>query len=223
MVGRFIGYYGFKIHDDIVTIRKDLLLDPLTPVPMVERHDVTKVLLEKKLTVILPYARSLEKLDSSPKDLQVKSLLVTSANAFGETELSKNEVSKDKKDLKGPLHLAYAISRPANDGEEVPLEPNTITTTDSEIGEPVAVVVGNLAFLTPQSLGLAGNLDFAGSSINWLLQTPNLLSIPAKTTEPPFVNLTGDMANKIFYTTVVILPLSLLIIGFIIWLRRRNL
>ena len=119
--------------------------------------------------------------------------------------------------------MAYAISKPADDGEEVPLAPNTITTTDSEVGEPVAVVVGNLALLTPQSLGLAGNLDFAGSSINWLLQTPNLLSIPTKTTEPPFVNLTGDMANKIFYTTVVILPLSLLIIGFVIWLRRRNL
>ena len=215
---------GLKMHDDIVTdSERSFYSDPLTPVPMVEKHQVTDILLEKKLSVIFPYTRSLEALEQIPEGLQVSSLLVTSPKAFGETNLEESEVSLDENDIPGPLHLAYAISKATEEAEETPLTPNTITAPDLEIGEPIAVVAGNMAFLGGQSIGLAGNLDFAASSINWLLQTSNLLNIPAKTQEPPFVNLTGNMANNIFYATVVILPLAVIIVGFALWWRRRNL
>lgn len=215
---------GLKMHDDIVAdSERSFYSDPLTPVPMVEKHDVTDVLLEKKLSVVFPYARSFEVLQQVPEELQVNSLLITSKKAFGETELEKVQASLDENDIPGPLHLAYAISKTAEASRQAPLEPNMITAPDLELGEPVAVVIGNLSFLGSQSIGLAGNLDFAASSVNWLLQTSNLLSIPAKTTEPPFVNLTGEMVNKIFYTTVIFIPLLMLIIGFVMWLKRRNL
>lgn len=216
---------GLKVHDDIVTDpERSFYSDPLTPVPLVEKHDVTDTLLEKKLSVIFPYTRSFEALQQIPEGLQVNSLLVTGPKAFGETALEKSQVALDEDDIPGPLHLAYAISKAGEaEEDETPLAPNTITSSDSEIGEPIAVAAGNIAFLGPQSIGLAGNLDFAASSINWLLKTPNLLTIPAKTQQPPFVNLTGAMANNIFYTTVVIVPLSIIIIGFVIWWRRRNL
>ena len=179
--------------------------------------------MEKKLSVVFPYTRSFETLEQIPEGLQINSLLVTSPKAFGETNLEESEVSLDENDIPGPLHLAYAISKATEEAEETPLAPNTITAPDLEIGEPIAVVAGNMAFLGGQSIGLAGNLDFAASSMNWLLQTSNLLNIPAKTQEPPFVNLTGNMANNIFYATVVILPLAVIIVGFALWWRRRNL
>ncbi|AYO30903.1 ABC transporter [Biomaibacter acetigenes] len=220
-----LSFLGLEAHDDIVTDpQRSFYSDPLTPVPMVENHEVTQSLLNKKLTVIFPYSRSLEPLKKLPDALQVRSLLITSNDAFGETDLSKNKVMKDNNDIQGPLHLAYAISRPAETKkQETPLDPNTITAPDMEIGDPIAVVAGNIAFLGPQTLGLAGNLDFAAGSVTWLLQSTNLLSIPAKSEEPPFVNLTGSMVQAIFYSTVVGLPLIIIIAGFVVWLRRRNL
>lgn len=216
---------GLTVHDDIVTDpQRSFYSDPLTPVPMVENHDVTQSLLDKKLTVVFPYSRSLEPLKKMPDNLQVRSLLITSNDAFGETDLSKDKVMKDNNDIQGPLHLAYAISRPPEGNkQETPLDPNTITAQDTETGNPVAVVVGNFAFLGPQTLGLAGNLDFAAGSVTWLLQSANLLSIPARSEEPPFVNLTGSMVQTIFYTTVVAIPMIIIIAGFVIWLRRRSL
>jgi ABC-2 type transport system permease protein len=158
-----------------------------------------------------------------PEGLSVNSLLVTSPEAFGETELEKSQVYLDENDIRGPLHVAFAVSKVPNKAEQTSLLPNTISAPFSEAGEAIAVIVGNIAFLGPQTIGLAGNLDFAAGSINWLLQTPNLLSIPAKTQAPPFVNLTSGTADKIFYTTVVILPLIIVTMGFAVWLRRRNL
>lgn len=222
---KLLASLGLKAHDDIVTDpQRSFYSDPLTPVPMVENHDVTQSLLDKKLTVIFPYSRSLEPLEKLAQNLQVRSLLVTSNDAFGETDLTKNSVMKDKNDIAGPLNLAYAISRPPEaKKQETPLDPNTITAPDMEIGNPIAVVAGNIAFLGPQSIGLAGNLDFVAGSVTWLLQSANLLSIPARSEEPPFVNLTGNMVRGIFYSTVVVIPLIILIAGFIVWVKRRNL
>jgi len=216
---------GLEAHDDIVTDpQRSFYSDPLTPVPMVENHDATQSLLDKKLTVIFPYSRSLEPLAKLPDDLQVRSLLITSNDAFGETDLTKSSVSKDVNSINGPLHLAYAISKPPEaKGQDAPVDPNTITAPDAETGEPIAVVAGNVSFLGPQTLGLAGNLDFAAGSITWLLQSTNLLSIPARSDEAPFVNLTGSLVQGIFYSTVVGLPLIIIIAGFAVWLRRRNL
>jgi hypothetical protein len=216
---------GLKAHDDLVVDpARSFYSDPLTPVPMVEYHQTTQILLDKKLTVIFPYSRSLEPLKNMPPGLQVRSLLVTSNSAFGETDLAQNQVMPDKNDIPGPLHLAYAVSKPANsNSKEAPVEPNTLTAADEETGEPVAVVVGNVAFLSPESLGLAGNLDFAAGAIGWLIQSTNMLNIPARSEEPAFVNLTGNMARIIFYSTVVGLPSIIVIAGFIIWWKRRNL
>ncbi|MCR4432013.1 MAG: GldG family protein [Tepidanaerobacteraceae bacterium] len=216
---------GLKVHDDVVTDpQRSFYSDPLTPVPMVENHDVTQSLLDKKLTVVFPFSRSLEPIAKLPDNLQVRSLLITSNDAFGETDLTKNSVSKDNKDIKGPLHLAYAVSRPAEEKkQDTPLDPNTITAPDPETGDPIAVVAGNAAFLGPQTLGLAGNLDFAAGSVTWLLQSTNLLSIPAKSEEPPFVNLTANMAQAIFYSTVVGLPAIIIAAGLLVWMRRKNL
>ncbi|MDI3481594.1 MAG: gliding motility-associatede transport system auxiliary component [Tepidanaerobacteraceae bacterium] len=222
---KLLNSIGLKVHDDIVADpQRSFYSDPLTPVPLVENHDVTQSLLDKKLTVIFPYSRSLEPVAKLPGNLQVRSLLITSNEAFGETDFTKNRVSKGNNDIHGPLHLAYAVSKAAaGKKQDVPLVPNTITAPDSETGEPIAVVVGDVAFLGQQTLGLAGNLDFAAGSVTWLLQSPNLLSIPAKSEEPPFVNLTGNMVQAIFYSTVVGLPLIIIVAGFIIWMRRRNL
>ncbi|GLI50562.1 hypothetical protein TSYNTROOL_06480 [Tepidanaerobacter syntrophicus] len=220
-----IAGLGVEIHDDIVTDpQRSFYSDPLSPVPMVERHEVTQALLDKKLSVVFPYARSLAPLEKIPENLQVKSLLVTSDQAFGETDLEQSQVSLDEKDVLGPLHLAYAVSKKPASKNESPVEPNTITAPDSEIGEPIAVIVGDVAFLGAKSIGLAGNLDFAAGSINWLLQvSDDALSIPSKNDEPPFVNLTGDAMNRIFYAAVIIPPGCILAIGFVIWLKRKNL
>ena len=84
------------------------------------------------------------------------------------------------------------------------------------------VAVADTDWMSDQFLNqVPGDHDLFVNSINHLVGNQALLSIPAKSTQPAQVSLLGTDANLIFFTTVVFVPLAVLIIGGLLWWQRR--
>ncbi len=86
-----------------------------------------------------------------------------------------------------------------------------------------AVIFGNSGFIRNTGIGLVGNLDLFTSTVAWLTQSGNLVSIaPRVSPFDPFI-ITGRQGRALFLGSVLVLPLALLVFGGWIYFRRRAL
>ncbi len=113
----------------------------------------------------------------------------------------------------GPLTLAATIEYGSADNANTPRKHSRI------------VVFGDSDFASDSVLLSQGpppaNADLALNSVNWLNEADQLSGIRPKTADVRTLNLRPADANVIFYSSVVVLPLVVLVIGLVIWWRRR--
>jgi len=86
-----------------------------------------------------------------------------------------------------------------------------------------AVIFGNSGFIQNSSLAYPGNLDLFTSTVAWLTESGNLVSIaPRASPFDPFI-VTGAEGRLLLFGGVLGLPLALLVLGGSIYVRRRRL
>jgi ABC-type uncharacterized transport system involved in gliding motility auxiliary subunit len=197
-VGDFAKKYGIVIHDDLVLDPKLNFFGDLAA-PAVQKfnfHTTTSGL----QAAYFPGARSLDKLEPAPKDVNTTVLVESSSNAWGETDLKSRPVKFDEgKDTKGPVKLVML----------------------SEKGKGRLVVAGNTYFFSNQAYQNFNNGDLFLNAVNWMADEENLVSIPPKDNAPKSVNLLPEQYTTIFYGTVLGIPLALLLCAAGVWWRRR--
>jgi ABC-type uncharacterized transport system involved in gliding motility auxiliary subunit len=84
-----------------------------------------------------------------------------------------------------------------------------------------AVVIGNALFVTDQFFHVLGNSSFFVSSVNWAVGDDQAVAIPPK---PPLINrieMNEQTARFIALLAVLVLPSAVLIIGGVVWWKRR--
>jgi ABC-type uncharacterized transport system involved in gliding motility auxiliary subunit len=69
----------------------------------------------------------------------------------------------------------------------------------------------------------ASNGNLFLNTVNWLTQESDLISIQPKTATPRGINLTPTQMRFVFFLSLIILPLIVLVTGIVLWLRRRSL
>ncbi len=162
-----------------------------------------------------PGIRSLT--SSTVPSYTVTALFSSSDQSWGETDFAsiQNQTAKydEGKDTKGPLQLAYSVETTGN----TPMR---------------FIVIGNSSFISNTNLRVRG-VTSSGSqvlfgngllfldAIRWFSGQENLISIPPKSTTQPQIFLTAEQNNFVFFSSVILLPLAILIIGAIVWWRRR--
>jgi ABC-type uncharacterized transport system involved in gliding motility auxiliary subunit len=197
-----------------LTMNKDLALDTsgigqifgLGPeVAMLtnyESHAITRDFKEGVPTAI-PLSRTI-KTGSNTKGT-VDKLLSTGDNSFATTNVSGP--IDPKKGTKGPLVLA------------------AVGTLNS--GKPGSsgrfVVFGSSMWAANNLLGSRSitNRDLALNTVNWLSADEDLISIRPKETEDRRLNISGNRMNLVFWWSVVLLPLTVVGAGLMVWFRRR--
>ncbi len=95
----------------------------------------------------------------------------------------------------------------------------------ASVGPPKgsAVIFGSSGFAQNSSIGFPGNLDLFASTVAWLTQSGNLVSIaPRASPFTPFF-ITGVQGRILLWGSVIFLPIILLGAGGSIYLRRRRL
>ncbi len=224
----FLSQYGFKLDNDLIVDTVSRLLGGDYFMPVIseyESHEITK---DFHYATFFPYARSVEVADTKPEGETMTALAKTSPNSWAERELEQTQVKFNKaKDRQGPITLAVvatlkvtpksSASPETKPGEKAPAEP-----TPSEKEARIAVL-GDSDFIKNNYLGLSGNANFFLNIANWLTQESDLISIQPKTQTPRGIQLTPSQGRLVFFVSVLILPLAVLILGVSIWLRRRAL
>ncbi len=91
-----------------------------------------------------------------------------------------------------------------------------------EEAEPFrAVVIGDADFASNSFYPYMANSDLALGMIRWLVGEERSAAIASRIPVPPSVNLTREQMRNVFLLVEVFLPLSLLLLGGIVWWRRR--
>ncbi len=197
-----------------VTEDKDLVLEqnPMgqlfgfgPEIPLVSSYESHPIVNDLKNAFTgFPVARSLQ-IKNTDKVTNQK-LFSTSGNAIATTKLATNEVNpSDPNNKKGPFVLGvagtYNTGKANNSGR--------------------FVVIGSSGFLDNGMLGFQSNRDLALNSINWLSSDEDLISIRPKEAEDRRLNVTQRQMNVFAYSTLIALPLLVIIGGVSIFLKRR--
>jgi len=142
---------------------------------------------------------------------KVSTLLKSSDNSWIETSsFNRTPVFEEANgDMFGPIQLGVAIERGA------------IQELDVEIPSSRIVVIGDSDFICNANL-IDGNKDFFRRTINWLVDRNNNLTIsPRNITNVKITTSSKDLKFN-FILSVIIIPISVLLIGLIIYIWRRK-
>jgi ABC-2 type transport system permease protein len=211
------------VNDILIDQKKNFSYDGYNLLPSIMSHIITNSLIEKDFPVNLNITRSLKIDKNKEANGEVFPLLETSDSAMSEsveqmlTQGSGFDPSQGKKE--GPQVVAAALE------------------SKNKKAEGRIVVVGNTEFITNNSLydvtvegeqqnnrGAAGNADLFLNSVNWLAGEEDIISLRPKSAPPRMLTINNINTRKFIYNLFTfIIPLSILILGGLIWNWRRRL
>jgi len=167
--------------------------------------------------------------DNKPDNINLSVLAKTSPNSWSERQLDERQVTFNKdKDKQGPISLAVVATmkieaeKKEAEAKETKEEAKTNPSSESQ-KEARLAVFGDSDFATNRYYNLSGNGNLFLNTVNWLTEEADLISIQPRTSSPHTINLSPSQARLLFFVSVIILPLIVLITGISVWLRRRAL
>jgi ABC-type uncharacterized transport system involved in gliding motility auxiliary subunit len=166
------------------------------------KHALVNSLLQSRLHLILPRSVGLLKLRAQAADApRVDELAFSGPRASAGSDLAH----------KPPFPLMVAVEKGA------------IKDVITERGSTRMVVAGDSLFLGNRQIDSAANRDFAGNAVNWLLERTQLLAGlgPRPITQYKIV-MTKAQLHQSQWVLLGALPGSLLLLGGLVWLRRRK-
>ncbi len=183
--------------------------NPLWIQPEMSSHQILNSLVSDKMPVIIPVAQGIKVLDVKKRSLEIEPLLTTSGAAWGKTDLNTASLDKTKNDLNGPFNIAVAVTDQSSE-QDAP---------DSRI-----IVVGNGMFIASDIINsIPGNANFLMNSFSWLQDQKVSLAIKPKSLLSMRLNINAFQTLLLSSFVVVVIPLGILGVGLMVWLRRRHL
>jgi ABC-type uncharacterized transport system involved in gliding motility auxiliary subunit len=221
-----------------------LVLDPLSrlfggdlAIPIATQYPYNDITQNFNLATAFPVSTPLV---PQPKaaGVTITPVVKSSDASYVKVNLESKNVRLEPGDIKGPVLLAVEVT-PAPSGPANPPAPPTPPGTPPQVpgaaapGSPAskvppgpkgsAVLFGNSGFMRNAYLGAAGNRDLFTSAVAWLTQSGNLVSISPRTSPfDPFI-ISGNQGRYLFFGSVIILPAALILLGSMVYVRRRSL
>jgi ABC-type uncharacterized transport system involved in gliding motility auxiliary subunit len=116
----------------------------------------------------------------------------------------------EAEDLKGPVSFAVAVEARAD------------KVGDKPIRNVRLVVVGDSDFIANAQIANLSNASFFLNIVNWLTSREKLIAIGPKIPEQTRVRLNAAQMSHIFWFSVAGLPGLGLLLGIVVWWRRRQ-
>lgn len=201
--------------------QSNLILDPgqnylgNLPIPVFVKFPSSPVTQKlSTLGIYLPGTHSLKTVEGSDK--QLTALFTTTDVSCAKTDFKKlqeqGQAACADGDAKGPFVVGYAAEGAGGGGANPDQRARLI-------------VLGNAAFASNRwmnSQDSLGNQQLFANMINWLAGQEALIAVPPR--DPnlrPLSVMTESELGLVFWTSVLLIPLAALIVGGILWWRRR--
>jgi ABC-type uncharacterized transport system involved in gliding motility auxiliary subunit len=200
-----------------VNLENGTVIDPTSN--LAPEKDIPSVPAERDAfglpTTYFPQAVAIIPQEEPPADVRIQSLVQTSQESWLEKDYDppKEAVFTDGEDVKGPLYLGVMIAALARD---------VATGQSAEQAKLTGlIVIGDSDFASNQNFAEVNNADLFLNSVNWLAEETELITIHRAVTPFRRLAVNPGEANFINYSSLALPPILVLIIGGIIWWRRR--
>ena len=162
-----------------------------------------------------PFSRAI--VLTSVEGIQSTELLSTNEQSWAEKNIEQDLVFNPEEDLKGPLTLVAALTRPLENQPSESSAPDSTPPKESRL-----VVIGNSTFATNGLFSQQLNGDVLTNSVLWLSQREGeVLSINPKDPTNRRIQLQTVQARWVVWLSLIIMPLVGFGLGGFIWWKRR--
>lgn len=182
---------------------------PYYLVPEVESTEASSEAAASDYLTLAPFAQGIQKLDDVRDTVNIESILTTSDSAYSKTNMNSSQIEKEEGDVDGPFDIGVSITESLADGKETQLVYySTANIIDSQINQMVS----------------GGNQQLVMESLKWLADTEESASvfIPSKSLQVASLSLTEYDASFWKIWVIGIIPGVFLVLGFVIWFKRRR-
>jgi len=182
---------------------------PYYLVPTINSTDASSETASAGYYVLAPYAQGIKQLDDVRDTVKIESILTTSDQAYSKTDLNSNTIEKEDGDVEGPFDLGVSITEGLDDDKETQIVYySTSNLMDSQTNQMVS----------------GGNEKLIMESLKWMTDTEESasVSIPSKSLEVSYLTITDYDAAFWKICTIALIPGIFLVIGFVVWIKRRK-
>ncbi|HEX9971084.1 MAG TPA: Gldg family protein [bacterium] len=187
--------------------------------PLISKYESHAITEDFNVMTIFRFVRSVTPAEQPGSGITVQSLAKTTEfpGSWAETNLQAEDIQYDEgADQKGPVSIAAVAE------QSVSAPPDSIAAADVSKSIKTRIsVFGDSDFITNAYFHFQGNGDLFLNVISWLAEQGDLISIRAKDPEGNRVSLNAQQANIIFWFGVILLPLSILTTGIVIYIQRK--
>jgi hypothetical protein len=184
-------------------VNPQIIIGPLEP----SRHQLLRGV---SGAVVFPGVLPLKAKPAPPGATTQNAALVTPLfETSDQSEMLRVQGGKLQRGAPGPYLLAAAVEKGGESSDE------------STPAGMRAVVVANAGFATDAAFNQFGNSSFLLSAVNWVVGNDALVSIPPKEPVTNTINMTEATRRFAAIFSIFTLPLLLLMIGTVIWWKRR--
>jgi len=213
-VNQLISAWGIEIEDGIA-IDPSSHVSPSIDSPMVPRtmNYFSQFGLSKE--TYFPGATAILPQEEYPENIILLPLFFTSQESWLEKDFNTLEEPEfnEGTDIKGPLPLAFFATTATAEGDEVVTPEEDVPTS--------LVIVGDSDFASDQHFYNGDNGNLFLSMIEFLTAGKELISIERKVLPFRRLVVSQEIANFINISSIGLLPIAVLLLGGIIWWRRR--
>lgn len=209
--------YGVTAHNDVVVDKMGRMFggDELMPIiSAYEQHAITKTF---RVATFFPLCRTFE-LAQGIQGLVLQPVARTNQGAFGETDLAgiKKGIASfnANTDYASPLVVSAVI-----DVDNSLFKPDASSVTNTTRAK--IAIFGSVDMANNSYLNASGNKDFVLNTINYLAEDGDMIAIRPKDSsfEPIFLSkITGRL---LFIIPVIFMPLLVIVIGVLVFVRRK--
>jgi hypothetical protein len=204
-----------------LVVEQDVVIDPLdhystdpevVAVPVHERHPITRNI----ALTFFPGVRALTLLPP-PAGVTSASLFLSSLESYVR---AVTPVAERTPERAGSTSPATASSRPGRRSLGVAIEGTWPGAAAA--GQPFRlVVVGDGDFASNSFIPYMANSDLALAIVRWAAREEQTPTVAVRMPVPRLVLLTKSQMQRVFLIIEVILPLSVVAVGAVVWWRRR--
>ncbi len=205
----FLKRYSIKLTNDFIIDPKSKLMamDYLTPIVVPDKlHPIAK---HMNQATVFPYCRSVLPIQEPGKAMEATVLARSGPDSWAERDYQSvydgKVVFDADADLSGP----------------VPVGVLTDVAGDEATGQ--LIVLGDSDFANNHYVTILGNKDFFMNTLNWLAEKSSLLSERPQAAQSPvsMLFLTENESRLVLWTSVVVQPGLVLLLGILVVLWRR--
>jgi len=224
---RFLEGYHVKLGNDVIIDKLSRIFGADYRMPVVSQYTAHPITRDFHLASFFPLARSVSVEGKNTDNLKVTVLAQTTESAWGETdlkELAQGQASfVQGEDLAGPVPVAVvgSITTPTQTKEPAQGE-KAGGKEKAGAAEGKFIVFGDSDFISNAYVNFQGNGELFYSSLSWLADLGDLVSIGPKIGPADPLLLTAFQQRLVFWLPVVVLPFVVLLIGVVVVVRRRG-